>query len=248
MVKTGLTFLIDVEAPNGFDRSSHHRHLRLAEAVDALFHVTHDANRRVPSAQRPSRVIGVSPTTPPQPCEQAVVGRVGVLVFIDDERSVLSPKLAQDRHPSLKVLEKLRAVVEQGQRPCDVSVGPRLVAQPVQRINDGGRVAVAANIRASRQKQIGRKALHVVKIVHVVQRFPTCQNLMAGRVNDLKVAQDLNLKIGRHVRAPVAGLTGEGVGQRVQSQRTVERHAVKPVHGVEKEGGTCEEANQGPVG
>ena len=152
VVQAGLSFFIDVELANGFHRPSHDGNLSLTEAVDALFHVANDANRRVPCSQRACRVVGVSAASTPQPGQEAVVRRVGVLVFIDDERTVLTTEFAQNGHAPLEVLQQFWSVVEQRQRSGNVSVGPWLITQTVQRINDGRWVPMPADVGAASKK------------------------------------------------------------------------------------------------
>ena len=113
VAQAGLSFFIDVELANGFHRSPHDGNLSLTEAVDALFHVANDANRRVPCPQRARRVVGVSAATTPQPGKKTVVRRVGILVFIDDERTVLTTEFSQNGHAPLEVLQQFWSVVEQ---------------------------------------------------------------------------------------------------------------------------------------
>ena len=158
------------------------------------------------------------------------------MVFVNDESTVLTAKFTQNGHAALKVFQQRWSVVEQRQRAGDVCVGPRLIAEPVQRINDRRRIAMSADVGATGQEQVGSKALHVVKIMHVVERFSSSENLIARRVNDLKVAEHLNLEVCGDIGSTIARLTGQRVGQGVQSKRAVERHAVEAVHRVEQEG------------
>ena len=127
-------------------------------------------------------------------------------------------------------------------------VGPRLIAKAVQRIDDRRRVAMSADVGATGQQQIGSEALHVVKIMHVVEGFSSGENLIARRVNDLKVAEHLNLEVGGDVGASVPRLAGQRVDQGFQSKRAVERHTVKAVHRVEQKGRASQQADEGPVG
>ena len=89
MVKACFAFFVDVKLANGGNRTAHDGHLCLPKPVDALFHVPDDAHRRVPGPKRRFWVVGVLPTTAPKTGEETVMGRVCVLVFIDDEGPVL---------------------------------------------------------------------------------------------------------------------------------------------------------------
>ena len=194
MVKSLLTRFVSIEGTDGSDGASHHRNLGLSEPVDALLHVPDNANGRVPRSQGSSRVVGMVTATAPQTGEKAVVRRVCVLIFVDDEGSVLTAKFAQDGVPSSEVFLQCWTIVEQGQRSGNMSVAPRLIPQSVQSIDHRRWIAMAADVGASGQQQVRSKALHVIKIVHVVQRFTPGQNLVAGRVDDVKVAEHLGLE------------------------------------------------------
>ena len=95
---------------------------------------------------------------------------------------------------------------------------------------------MTANVRTASQQKVGCKALHVIKIMHVIEGFSTGENLTAGRVNHQKVAQHLGLEGGRDVHASLAWLSGQRVVQWVQSQGALEGHAIEAVPGVEQEG------------
>ena len=83
---------LSVELPDGSHRSSHDGNFSLAETVDALFHITHDANGWVPSSERARGIVRMMATATPKSGEQTVVRWVGILVFIDDEGPVLAAK------------------------------------------------------------------------------------------------------------------------------------------------------------
>ena len=107
---------------------------------------------------------------------------------------------------------------------------------------------MSADVGTPGQQQIGSKALHIVKIMHVVEGFSSSENLIARRVNDLKVAEHLYLKLGGDIGASVTRFAGQRVDQGQQSKRAVERHPVKAVHRVEQEGRAGQQADEGPVG
>ena len=53
----------------------------------------------------------------PKSGEQTVVRRVGVLIFIDDEGSVLAAKFTQYRKPAMKVFLQGWTIIEQREGP-----------------------------------------------------------------------------------------------------------------------------------
>ena len=152
VVKASLALLIDVELTDGFHRSSHHGDLGLSETVDTLFHITNDAHGGIPRTQRTCRVVGMTAPAAPQSGKQTIVGGIGVLVFVNDEGAILTAQFAQNGHAALKVLQQCWSVVEQRERAGDVCVGPRLIAKPVQGIDDCRRVAMPADVGAPGQQ------------------------------------------------------------------------------------------------
>ena len=133
------------------------------------------------------------PSTP-KTCEESIVGGVGVLIFVDDERTVLPAQFSEDGVPAVKVLLEFGPVVEHGQCARDVVVAPGLVPETVKGIDDIGWVAMTADVRAPCEQKICGKALHVVKIMHAVQRFAAGENLLTSTMHDHEVAEDLGLK------------------------------------------------------
>ena len=77
------------------------------------------------------------------------MGRVGVLIFIDDKGPVLTAEFAQNREPTVKVFLQGWTVVEQRECPRNVSITPRFITQTVEGVDHFWRVAVAADIGAT---------------------------------------------------------------------------------------------------
>ena len=153
--------------------------------------------------------------------------RVGVLVFVDDERPVLTAELAENGKSALEVLLELWSVVQHRQRTGNVDVAPRLVTEAVEHIDDLGRVEVTADIGTSGEQKIGSKALHIIKIMHTVKRFSPRQNLLAAGVKDHEIAQDLGLQGRGDVHLPIRRLERERFLKRVKAERAIKRHTVK---------------------
>ena len=107
---------------------------------------------------------------------------------------------------------------------------------------------MTANVRASSQQKIRSKPLHIVEIMHVVQRLSAGKNLIAGGVNHLKVTQYLRLKGRCDVIASFTGLSWKRVFKRFETQLTVQWHPVKSVHRIEQKGRASKQSNKGPIG
>ena len=151
VVETGFAHFIKIERTHGRHGPAHDRDLGLTEPVDALFHVANDANGRVPCTEGPLRVLWMMPPTPPQPGQQPIMRGICVLILVDNERSELAAEIAKNREAAVQVLLQRRPVIEQGKSTRNMGVSPRLIAHTVERIDDGWRITMTANIRASSQ-------------------------------------------------------------------------------------------------
>ena len=103
MLQPWFRFFNRIRRLNGCHRTAHNRDFCLSEPIDTLFHITDDANGRVPWSQRAKRFICFEPTMAPETRKETEVCWVGVLVFINNEGPILAANRLQGVETALKV-------------------------------------------------------------------------------------------------------------------------------------------------
>jgi hypothetical protein len=236
MIEPLIPCFHEVELTYGGHGSSHNRNFCLPESVDALFHVSDNADGRIPSAQWALWVIGLPKAPAPQSGQKAIVRWIGILILINDECTVLPAQLAEDDEAAMEVLLKDWSVVQHRECPGNVVVPPWFISHAIQSVDHLGGIAVSTDIGASRKQEIRCKTLHIIEIMHAIEGFPASENLIASSVEDHHVAQDLGLQFRGNVGAPFTRFLRKGLFQRVQSERRIKRDSVIAIARMDQEG------------
>ena len=169
MIQPCVTAFEEIGGANHGDCSSHDRYFGLSEPVNRLLHVPNDANGGIPVTLRSHRIVGLASTPAPQASQQAEMGRIGVLVLVDDEGPVLSTDLPQDQKSTMQILAERLLVAEQRQRPSNVGIAPRLIAEPVKHVDHLWRIEMSACVWATCEEHIRSITLQIVKVMQTVQ-------------------------------------------------------------------------------
>ena len=126
------------------------------------------------------------------------MSRIRVLIFIDDERPVLSPQRLKDVEPTLQIRHTRFIVSSKGECARNVMISPWLIAKAVQCGNHRCGIIKANHVRAAGQQQVCRKVLDVSKIMHAFMRFELCQNVLACLMHPQQVQQHPRLQSRAH--------------------------------------------------